>query len=72
MAKSESIGALWKNVKGFISGNLKCIHCKEENKIIIFPNSFKNDNPKAPDFNILESKPKEGAAKPKSEGSIFD
>lgn len=53
MAKQESIGALWKNEKGYLTGTINGV------KIIAFKNDYKQEGDKQPDFKVYVSKPKQ-------------
>lgn len=64
----REIGALWVNAKQgsnekYLTGQIN------GEKVIMFKNKYKDDNPKAPDFRIYKQKDQEGAAKaaPKEE-----
>jgi hypothetical protein len=56
MAKNpDEIGALWKNdgPKGeYFTGTIN------GEKVVVFPNTFKQPGEKSPDYRVLKSKPK--------------
>jgi hypothetical protein len=61
--REESIGALWRkqSAKGeWFSGTLQ-LEGKDGPKIpiVVFANSFRGENERAPDFRILRGRPKE-------------
>tara|TARA_B110000305_G_scaffold169543_1_gene187420 strand:+ start:136 stop:399 length:264 start_codon:yes stop_codon:yes gene_type:complete len=50
---NRELGALWINVKGndkYLTGHIN------NEKVIIFKNKFKDENPKAPDFRVYKQK----------------
>ena len=54
--QEREIGALWKQSgrnQNYLSG-----HVNDE-KVVIFMNKGKSENPKAPDFRVYKSKPRE-------------
>lgn len=58
----REIGALWVNVKQGSNDRYLTGQVNGE-KVIMFKNKYKDDNPKAPDFRMYKQKDQEGAAK---------
>ena len=58
----RELGALWLNVNQKTNEKYLTGHINNE-KVIMFKNKFKDDNPKAPDFRIYKQKDQE-AQKP--------
>ena len=59
--QEREIGALWKQSgknQNYLSGHIN------QEKVVIFTNRGKTENPKAPDFRVYKSKPKEEDAQP--------
>lgn len=61
----RELGALWLNVNQKTNEKYLTGHINNE-KVIMFKNKFKDDNPKAPDFRIYKQKD-QGAPKPTTE-----
>lgn len=61
----RELGALWLNVNQKTNEKYLTGHINNE-KVIMFKNKFKDDNPKAPDFRIYKQKD-QGAPKPTAE-----
>ena len=57
----REIGALWVNVKQGSNDKYLTGQVNGE-KVIMFKNKYKDDNPKAPDFRIYKQKDQEGSA----------
>ena len=57
----RELGALWLNVNQKTNEKYLTGHINNE-KIIMFKNKFKEDNPKAPDFRIYKQKDQGGEA----------
>ena len=54
--QEREIGALWKQSgknQNYLSGHIN------DEKVVIFTNRGKTENPKAPDFRVYKSKPRE-------------
>ena len=54
--QEREIGALWKQSgknQNYLSGHIN------DEKVVIFTNRGKTENPKAPDFRVSKSKPRE-------------
>jgi hypothetical protein len=62
----REMGALWINVKP--GGNDKYLtgHINKE-KVIVFKNKFKDENPKAPDFRVYKQKEMNSSSSPEKE-----
>lgn len=59
--QEREIGALWKQSgknQNYLSGHIN------QEKVVIFTNRGKTENPKAPDFRVYKSKPKEEESQP--------
>jgi uncharacterized protein (DUF736 family) len=59
--QEREIGALWKQSgknQNYLSGHIN------QEKVVIFTNRGKTENPKAPDFRVYKSKPKEEDSQP--------
>lgn len=66
---NREIGALWVNVKHgsnekYLTGQVN------GEKIILFKNKYKDDNPKAPDFRIYKQKDQEQSASKSSDNLL--
>ena len=55
---NRELGALWLNVNQKTNEKYLTGHINNE-KVIMFKNKFKDDNPKAPDFRIYKQKDQE-------------
>ena len=64
---NREIGALWLNVKQGTSEKYLTGHINNE-KVIVFKNKFKEENPKAPDFRIYKQKELDAAPVAKESG----
>lgn len=63
----RDVGALWKresSTQKYLSGYVKVdeLGIERELKVVVFSNKNKKDNPKAPDYRIYLSLPKESAS----------
>ena len=63
---NRELGALWLNVNQKTNEKYLTGHINNE-KVIMFKNKFKDDNPKAPDFRIYKQKEQESAQAAKQE-----
>jgi hypothetical protein len=52
---NRELGALWINVKPGTNDKYLTGHINNE-KVIVFKNKFKDENPKAPDFRVYKQK----------------
>ena len=62
---NRELGALWLNVNQKTNEKYLTGHINNE-KVIMFKNKFKEDNPKAPDFRIYKQKEQEPKPAPES------
>ena len=69
--QKREVGAFWKNkgrnsgqtyLSGHVSVEDEATGAKTRMKLVVFPNKFKDQNEKAPDFHVYLSKDNEGAA----------
>mgnify|MGYP001251615474 FL=1 len=63
---NRELGALWLNVNQKTNEKYLTGHINNE-KVIMFKNKFKDDNPKAPDFRIYKQKDQEPGKAAKQE-----
>ncbi len=68
---NRELGALWVNTKQGGAEKYLTGHINDE-KVIIFKNKFKDENPKAPDFRVYKQKEMDGAAPTPNEGEEVD
>jgi uncharacterized protein (DUF736 family) len=65
---NRELGALWLNVNQKTNEKYLTGHINNE-KVIMFKNKFKEDNPKAPDFRIYKQKDQESGQAAKQEST---
>ena len=63
---NRELGALWINVKSGGTDKFLTGHINDE-KVIIFKNKYKEENPKAPDFRVYKQKDLNGDDSSKKE-----
>ncbi len=67
---NREMGALWLNVKQGTAEKYLTGHINNE-KVIVFKNKFKEENPKAPDYRVYKQKDLDSSA-PKKESEEED
>lgn len=73
--QKREVGAFWKNkgrnsgqtyLSGHVSLEDEATGAKTRIKLVVFPNKYKDQNEKAPDFHVYLSKDNEESASPQS------